>query len=159
MKSNKKGSNLALIMVIYLLGIFMGALDMGIVSPAREVIQNSFGVSSKDSVWMFTIYTLAYAASIPVMGKLADRIGRKTIYLLSIFLFGLGSLFCGLTEFTGNYWLLVVARAIQAIGGGGIMPIATAEFGTNFPPEKRGMALGLVGATYGIASIFGTADW
>jgi len=156
MHKGKNNSKLVLIMLVYLLGIFMGAIDMSIVTPAREVIQKSFGVSSQDSVWMITIYTLAYAASIPVMGKLADRIGRKTIYLLSIILFGGGSLFCGLTEYTGNFWLLVIARAIQAIGGGGIVPIATAEFGTTFPPEKRGMALGLVGAVYGIASIFGS---
>ena len=53
--------------------------------------------------------------------------------------------------------MLLVARAVQAIGGGGILPIATAEFGTTFPPEKRGMALGLVGGVYGIANIFGAS--
>lgn len=152
----KSNSKLVLIMLVYLAGIFMGAIDTGIVTPAREIIQNAFGVNSKDGVWMITIYTLAYAASIPIMGKLADRIGRKTIYLISISLFGIGSLFCGLSEYTGNFWLFIVARAIQAIGGGGIIPIATAEFGTAFPPAKRGMALGLVGATYGVANIFGS---
>ncbi|MDV9804058.1 MFS transporter [Clostridioides difficile] len=70
-----------------------------------------------------------------------------------------------------NFYILLIGRVIQAIGGGGIMPIATAEFGTTFPENKRGMALGLVGATYGIAnilgssigstilSIFGTQNW
>jgi EmrB/QacA subfamily drug resistance transporter len=154
---NKKGkSGLAMILIVYLLGIFMGAIDTGIVTPAREIIQNNFGVDAKTGIWMITIYTLAYAASIPIMGKLADRVGRKTIYMLSIFLFGFGSLLCGLSQYTGNFWFLIGARALQAIGGGGIVPIATAEFGTSFPQEKRGMALGLVGAVYGIANIFGS---
>ncbi len=151
-----KTRNLALISVIYLAGIFMGAIDTGIVTPARTIIQNNLMVDDKTGIWMITIYTLAYAASIPVMGKLADRYGRKTIYILSIALFGLGSLLCGLSRYAGSFELMIAARAVQAIGGGGIMPVATAEFGTSFPPEKRGMALGLVGGVYGIANIFGS---
>ena len=154
-KANAK-SSLALISVIYLAGIFMGAIDTGIVTPARTIIQNNLMVDEKTGIWIITIYTLAYAASIPVAGKLADRYGRKIIYIASIFLFGLGSLLCGLSHYAGSFELLIAARAIQAIGGGGIMPIATAEFGTSFPPEKRGMALGLVGGVYGIANIFGS---
>ena len=156
MENRKEKSGFAMIMIVYLAGIFMGAIDTGIVTPAREIIQNNFMVDDKTGIWMITIYTLAYAASIPIMGKLADRIGRKTIYMLSIFLFGLGSLLCGLSHYFGGFGFLIGARALQAIGGGGIMPIATAEFGTSFPPEKRGMALGLVGAIYGIANIFGS---
>ena len=156
MRSESDKNNLGWILAVYLAGIFMGAIDTGIVTPAREIIQNGFGVSDTTGIWMITIYTLAYAASIPVMGKLADRTGRRTIYILSIFLFGLGSLLCGLSRFTGSFGFLVGARALQAVGGGGIMPIATAEFGTSFPKEKRGMALGLVGAVYGIANIFGS---
>lgn len=152
-KKNKYG----LIMAVYLLGIFMGAIDTGIVSPARTIIQNNLGVDDKTGIWMITIYTLAYAASIPIMGKLADRLGRKYIYLTSIFLFALGSLFCGLSQNFASFPVLLAARAVQAIGGGGILPVATAEFGTTFPKEKRGMALGLVGGVYGIANIFGAS--
>ena len=155
-KQNKK-IGLGLIMAVYLLGIFMGAIDTGIVTPARTVIQNNLMVDEKTGIWMITIYTLAYAASIPIMGKLADKMGRKYIYLTSIFLFGLGSLFCGLSQDFGSFNMLLIARAVQAIGGGGILPVATAEFGTTFPPEKRGMALGLVGGVYGIANIFGAS--
>ncbi len=154
-KAVKKPS-LALISIIYLAGIFMGAIDTGIVTPARAIIQNNLMVDEKTGIWIITIYTLAYAASIPVTGKLADRYGRKKIYIASIFLFGFGSLLCGLSRYMDSFGLLVAARAIQAIGGGGIMPVATAEFGTSFPPEKRGMALGLVGGVYGIANIFGS---
>lgn len=148
---------LGALLAIYLLGIFMGAIDTGIVTPARTLIQNDLGVDDQTGVWMLTIYTLAYAASIPVMGKLADRYGRKPIYLVSITLFGLGSLACGLSQDFGSFELLIIARAVQALGGGGIVPIATAEFGTSVPPEKRGMALGLVGGVYGVANIFGSS--
>ncbi|MBP1756676.1 MAG: transporter, partial [Firmicutes bacterium] len=160
-KSNKlelsSKTRFILIILVYLLGIFMGAIDTGIVTPARNVIQNFLGVDDKTGIWMITMYTLAYAASIPVMGKLADKYGRKIIYIISISLFGLGSLFCGLSQSFDSFTVLLIARAVQAIGGGGIVPVATAEFGTTFPKEKRGMALGLVGGVYGIANIFGAS--
>lgn len=155
--SDARKKSYILVAAVYLLGLFIGALDTGIVTPARTVIQSDLGVDDQSGVWLITIYTLAYAAAIPVMGKLADKYGRKYIYLTSVFLFGLGSLLCGLAQDFSNFSMLLVARAIQAIGGGGIMPVATAEFGTAFPPEKRGMALGLVGGVYGIANVFGAS--
>lgn len=146
-----------LVLVLYLAGIGMGALDMGIVNPARTVIQNGLGVDDKVGVWVFTIYTLAYAAAIPVIGKIADIIGRKPVYVLAIGLFGLGSLGCGLSQDFSSLGLLLASRAIQAIGGGGMVPVATAAVGTIVPPPKRGMALGLVGMVYGAASVFGAS--
>ncbi|WP_343338666.1 Putative multidrug resistance protein MdtD [Terrisporobacter petrolearius] len=157
MTKTKKDSRYILVMIIYLAGIFMGAIDTGIVTPARTVIQNNLGVNDQTGIWMITIYTLAYAVSIPIMGKLADKYGRKYIYLTSILLFGVGSLFCGLSQDLGRFNLLLMARVVQALGGGGILPVATAEFGTTFPEEKRGLALGLVGGVYGIANIFGAS--
>jgi EmrB/QacA subfamily drug resistance transporter len=148
---------LGALLAVYLLGIFMGAIDTGIITPARTIVQNDLGVDDATGIWMLTIYTLSYAAAIPVMGKLADRYGRKPIYLLSIALFGLGSLFCGLSQDFGSFEMLIIARAVQAIGGGGIIPIATAEFGTSVPEAKRGLALGLVGGVYGVANIFGSS--
>lgn len=144
-----------LILALYLAGIFMGALDMGIVNPARTVIQNSLGVDDQAGVWVFTIYTLAYAIAIPVIGKLADVLGRKPIYVLAIALFGIGSLGCGLAQDFQSFGLLLASRVVQAVGGGGMMPVATAAAGTIAPPAKRGMALGLVGMVYGVASVIG----
>lgn len=142
-------------LVTFLLGIFMGAIDSGIVSPAREVIKNSFGISESMGVWVITIYTLVYAVSMPIVSKLSDRYGRKRVYLLSIIIFAIGSILCGLSNFYGNFTFLLISRVIQAIGGGGIMPIANAFIGNSFPPEKRGTALGFVGAIYGVATILG----
>ena len=157
MSTAKPAPKLWVLLTVYLLGIFMGAIDTGIVTPARTIIQNDLGVDESTGIWMITIYTLAYAAAIPVMGKLADRLGRKPIYLISITLFGVGSLLCGLSQDVASFELLIAARAIQAIGGGGILPVATAEFGTSVPPERRGMALGLVGGVYGVANVFGSS--
>ena len=144
-------------MVLYLLGILMGALDTGIITPARPLIAKDLGVDDSAGIWMITIYTLAYAAAIPVVGKLADRRGRKPVFLVSIAVFGIGSLLCGLAQDFASFPLLIVARAIQAIGGGGILPIATAQISSEAPLEKRGMALGLVGAVFGVANIFGAS--
>lgn len=149
----KKGSTL--ILVLFMLGIFMGAIDTGIVSPARELIQNSFGVDRSIGTWMITLYTLVYAISMPIVSKMADRYGYKNTYIFGIATFGLGSLLCGLANFYGNFSFFLIARGIQAIGAGGIMPIANAVIGNSFPPEKRGTALGIVGMIYGVGNILG----
>lgn len=150
-----KKQSTTFILVLFLLGIFMGAIDSGIVSPAREIIQNSFGVTRGLGTWMITIYTLFYAISMPIISKMSDRYGRKKVYTLGIAIFGFGSLLCGLSNFYGNFTFFLVARVIQAIGAGGILPIATTVIGQSFPEEKRGTALGLVGAVYGVATIVG----
>ncbi|WP_160676874.1 MFS transporter [Clostridium sp. C8-1-8] len=148
-------NNKTVLLIIFLLGIFIGALDTGIVSPARTVIASGLSISSSSSVWIVTIYTLAYAVSMPIAGKFSDRYGKKKIFTLSIALFGIGSLLCGISDYTGSFSFLLAARVIQALGGGGIMPVATAYIGESFPPEKRGSALGLVGAIYGVSTTLG----
>lgn len=150
-----KSKKTSLVLILFLLGIFMGAIDSGIVSPAREIIQRSFGVTPGVGTWLITIYTLCYAVAMPIVSKLSDRYGHKKIYTLSIAIFGLGSLLTGLSNFYGDFNFLLVSRVIQAIGAGGIMPIATAVIGQSFPEEKRGSALGLVGGIYGVATIIG----
>ncbi len=150
-----KKNNTTIAMVVFFLGIFMGALDTGIISPARGVIASNLNISQSTSIWMVTIYTLVEAVSMPITGKLADRMGRKRIYITCIILFITGSILCWVSNVVENYNLLLIARAIQALGGGGVMPVATAYIGSSFPIEKRGTALGFVGATYGIATIIG----
>ena len=155
MDNTQKKTNTTIAMAVFFLGIFMGALDTGIISPARGVIASNLKVTQSASIWMVTIYTLVEAVSMPITGKLADRMGRKRIYITCIILFITGSILCWVSNVVENYNLLLVARAVQALGGGGVMPVATAYIGSSFPPEKRGTALGFVGATYGIATIIG----
>ncbi|MEN6325958.1 MAG: MFS transporter, partial [Syntrophomonas sp.] len=151
MKTEKK----SIVFFILMLGIFMGAIDSGIVSPAREIIQNSLGTGATTGIWMITIYNLFYAISMPIVSKLADRNGHKSVFVIGVGLFGLGSLLCGLSNFYGSFAWLLAARVIQAIGAGGIIPIATTYIGQSFPEEKRGTALGMVGAVFGVATIVG----
>lgn len=154
---NKTGKSLVWMAIVYLLGLFIGAIDTGIITPARPIIQNELGVDANLGIWMITIYTLTYAAIIPISGKLADLKGRKPVYLLSIALFGIGSCICASSAVLDSFLVLMIGRIVQASGAGGIMPVATAEFGTSFPEEKRGMALGMVGAVYGIANVLGAS--
>ncbi|ABZ85542.1 major facilitator superfamily protein [Heliomicrobium modesticaldum Ice1] len=138
------------ILVTYLSGVFLGALDQGIIGPALTTIVRDFNISPKWCVWAVTVYTLVYAVSMPITAKLADRYGRRRIFMTGMAFFAVGSLFCALSD---SLYLLLVGRAVQALGGGGILPVAVAEIGLAFPQERRGRALGLYGATWGIASI------
>ncbi|QGG49013.1 MFS transporter [Heliorestis convoluta] len=138
------------ILITFLSGVFLGALDQGILGPALTTIIRDFDISPKWGVWAVTVYTLVYAVSMPITAKIADNYGRRNIYMVGIALFAFGSLISGLAD---NLYQLLIGRAIQAIGGGGILPIAVAEIGLAFSKEQRGKALGLYGATWGIASI------
>ncbi|BBJ28624.1 MFS transporter [Athalassotoga saccharophila] len=143
------------LLLLFIFGIFMGAIDSGIVSPARVIIGNSFGIDQSLGIWMITLYTLIYAASMPIMGKLGDRRGYKKIFIIGIIIFGIGSFLSGMNNFFGNFWLFLLSRSIQALGAGGMVPIATTAVSKIFPEEKKGTALGIVGGVYGIATIVG----
>jgi EmrB/QacA subfamily drug resistance transporter len=134
------------------LGVFAGALDLGVLSPALPAIGSAFGVGARALPWVFTLYLLANVVSIPVMTKLADRNGRRPIYIACVTIFALGSL---LAIVSTNYPMFLIARAIQAFGAGGIFPVATAAIADRIPQERRGAALGLVAATWGLAAIIG----
>ena len=142
------------ILLVLFLGVLMGALDIAIVSPALPAIQRFFGVGDRALTWTFTIYVLFNLIGTPLMAKLSDLFGRRSIYVLDATLFGLGSLLVALTP-AGSFSLLLAGRALQGFGAGGIFPVASAVIGDTFPPEKRGGALGLIGAVFGLAFLVG----
>jgi len=78
--------------VLFCVGVFMGALDNGIISAALTTLIDSFNVTATWGSWTVTIYTLGMAISIPIVGKMSDKYGIKKLFLIEIFLFGLGSL-------------------------------------------------------------------
>ena len=153
----QKSPNLGAILAIYLLGLLVGGLYVGMVSPVRTVVQATFGLDDEVGIWMINIYTLFYAALIPVIGKLADRRGRSQVFTLCLGVFAVGSILCGISKTMGGFALLLVGRVIQAAGAGGMIPVANAAIGTTFPPEKRGMALGLAAAVAGLSNVLGAA--
>ena len=130
-------------------------MDSGIVSPARTVIEDNLNITPDKSIWIITLYILFYAISMPIVGKLADIFGKKKVYIICITIFMIGSFFSGISDKFHSFPMLLVCRAIQGLGGGGIMPIATAFISSRFPIEKRGTALGLTGSIYGIATLIG----
>ena len=127
------------------------------VAPVRTVVQESFGLTDATGIWMINIYTLFYAALIPVIGKLADRYGRKPAFIVCVIAFAAGSVLCGASLHLGGFAVLLVGRVAQAVGACGMIPVANAEIGTSFPKERRGMALGLAAAVTGLANVFGAA--
>jgi EmrB/QacA subfamily drug resistance transporter len=134
------------------LGVFAGALDLGVLSPALPRIGQQFGVPTGGLAWVFTLYLLVDVASIAIASTLADRIGRRPVYVGCITLFALGSI---VAIAAPSYGMFLFARALQALGAGGIFPVAAATIGDVVEPEKRGSALGLVAATWGLAAIIG----
>lgn len=140
------------VLMVLFLGVLMGALDIGIVGPALPAIRMGFGVSDRAIAWVFTVYVLLNLVGSALMSKLSDRFGRKPIYLWDLVFFAVGSL---LVVISPSLPLLLLGRAIQGISAGGLWPVASAMVGETFPAEKRGMALGMLGAVFGIAFLVG----
>lgn len=140
------------ILWVLFFGVLMGALDIAIVGPALPALRAEFAVDERAVAWVFTIYVLFNLIGTPINAKLSDRLGRRAIYVLDVALFALGSL---LVAQAGSFAMLLTGRAIQAFGAGGIFPVASAVIGDTMPAEKRGRALGLIGAVFGIAFLLG----
>lgn len=137
---------------VLFVGVLMGALDLAIIGPALPAIQADFGIDNRGLAWIFNIYVLFQLIGTPMMAKLSDRFGRRAIYIANLALFGAGSV---LLVVAPGFAVLLVGRAIQGLGAGGIFPVASAIIGDTFPPEKRGPTLGLLGAVFGIAFLVG----
>src|SRR5690348_2659952 len=131
--------------------LLLAALDQTIVATALPRVVSDLGGLGSYS-WVFTAYMLASTVTVPLYGKLGDIHGRRPLLLLAIGIFLVGSALCGLSQ---NMPELVVFRAIQGVGAGGLMSLALATIGNIVPPRDRGRYQGLIGATFGAASIVG----
>lgn len=134
------------------LGVFAGALDLGVLSPALPALGIQFGVPTGSLAWVFTLYLLVTVVSIAIASVLADRYGRRVVYMSCIGLFAIGSV---VAIAASSFEMFLFARALQALGAGGIFPVATAAIGDVVPQSRRGEALGLVAATWGLAAVLG----
>jgi MFS transporter, DHA2 family, multidrug resistance protein len=122
-----------------MIGTFMAVLDSTIVNVGLPKIMASFGVGIDKIEWVVTAYMLALAVALPTAGWMADRFGYKRTYFWGMLVFTVGSFLCGIS---GNENALIISRVIQGFGGGCIMPVGMAIVTREFPPERRGMALG-----------------
>ena len=140
------------ILILLFSGVLMGALDISIVGPAIPSIEQTIQVDHKSLSWIFSIYVLFNLIGVSLLAKLSDLYGRRSIYMLSVSIFAIGS---AVVAFSHDISMLLVGRAIQGFGVSGIFPVASATIGDIFPPEKRGKALGMIGAVFGMAFLIG----
>lgn len=134
-----------------MLAMFLSALEQTIVAPALPAIGKSLA-DFDDLSWVVTAYLLAATAATPLFGKLSDIYGRRTIMLLAIGIFIAGSLMCALAS---SIWILVIGRALQGIGGGGLIPIAQTIIADMLTPRERPIAQSYTSVVFVSASILG----
>jgi EmrB/QacA subfamily drug resistance transporter len=132
-------------------GMLLASLDQTIVSTAMPTIVGELGGVSHQ-VWITTAYILATTIVMPVYGKLGDVLGRRNLFLIAIAIFTLASIGCA---FATDFWMFVVFRAIQGLGGGGLMILSQAIIADIVPASERGKYLGPLGAVFGLAAVGG----
>jgi len=145
------GPSVRLVFSGLMLVMLLAALDQTIVSTALPTIVGDLGGLAHLS-WVVTAYLLAQTAVTPLYGKLGDQYGRKPVLQLALVIFLVGSALCGLSQ---NLDELIGFRALQGLGGGGLLVGAQAAIGDVVPPRERGRYSGLFGAVFGVASIAG----
>jgi EmrB/QacA subfamily drug resistance transporter len=134
-----------------MLVLLMASLDQTIVSTALPTIVGDLGGLSHIS-WVVTAYLLAQTAVTPVYGKLGDLYGRKIVLQVALVVFLIGSALCGAAQ---NMTELILFRALQGLGGGGLMVGTMAAIGDVVPPRERGRYQGIFGAVFGLSSVIG----
>jgi DHA2 family multidrug resistance protein len=142
------GRNPWSIVAVISIATFMTVLDTSIANVALDHIAGGLAVSYDEATWVTTSFLVATAIIIPISGWLANVIGRKRYYMISVALFTFASFLCGIAP---NITLLVIARILQGAAGGGLAPVEQSMLVDTFPPKQRGMAF----AAYGLVVIAG----
>jgi EmrB/QacA subfamily drug resistance transporter len=129
----------------------MASIDATIVAVAIPQLTTALGAPLAWVAWTLTAYQLVQVVMLPLAGKLSDSLGRKKVFLFCVGTFTFGSLLCGLAP---SIWFLIAARAIQAIGGGGLMPSAVGLVSDQYR-ERRAQAIGLFASVFPVGGILG----
>jgi EmrB/QacA subfamily drug resistance transporter len=134
-----------------IMGLFLAAIEQTVVATAMPTVVAALGGLNIYS-WVFSAYLLTFTISVPIWGRLSDMYGRRSFYLIAIGLFLLGSALCGQAR---SMTFLIIARAIQGLGGGGVFPIGLTIVGEIYSLEQRARMQGLFSGVWGFASIVG----
>jgi EmrB/QacA subfamily drug resistance transporter len=145
------GRDRQLVTTAVLLGMFLAALEATAVAAAVPTAVGEMGGVSRYS-WVFSVYLLTSTTTVPLFGKLADLYGRRIIYHISVALFLIGSALCGVA---GSFEQLILFRAIQGLGAGGVQPIAITIIGDIFTLEERGRIQAVFSGVWAFASLIG----
>ena len=174
-QTGSKGVALAAL-TIACIGVFFTAMDQTVVVTALPPIITDLNIGATKldhAAWIISAYLLGFVIAMPLMGRVSDIFGRRRILLICLTIFGIGSILCGLAPFFGQLWdisflnainidtsspgliWLIAARFIQAIGGGAVVPVAMAIAGDFYGQERRGLALGIIGAVTEAGGVVG----
>ena len=135
-----------------MVGFFMILVDSTIVAVANPRIMEKLNTDYDAVIWVTSAYLLAYAVPLLVAGRLGDRFGPKNLYLVGLAVFTASSLWCGLA---GSIDMLIAARVVQGLGAALLTPQTLSTITRIFPPERRGVAMSVWGATAGVATLVG----
>jgi DHA2 family multidrug resistance protein len=141
-----------MIAIAVILPAFMEVIDTSIASVCIPYIAGSLSASNDEATYVLTFYLLSNAVVLPASSWFSLRFGRKRFLLASIVIFTVASFFCGSAD---SLVMILVARLVQGAGGGALQPLSQAIITESFPPEKRGMAMGLFGLGVVVAPILG----
>lgn len=138
--------------MVTILGVFMSILDQTIVNIAIPRLQSAFGADIHSVQWVLTAYILAQGVATPTAAFFADRLGIKRFYIISLLAFTAGSALCGLAW---SLPILITFRVLQGLGGAALFPLSITLLFREFPPQERGMAMGLFGVPALLAPAIG----
>ena len=148
----KPSVNPWMVAVSVMLATFMVVLDSSVANVALPHIAGNLSASTDESTWVLTSYLVSNAIMLPASGWIARRIGRKRLLMISILIFTAASLLCGVAV---SMPMLIVARVLQGIGGGGMQPLAQSILLESFPPHQQGTAMAVYGMGIVVAPVIG----
>jgi DHA2 family multidrug resistance protein len=148
----KPSFNPWLVAIVVAIASFMEVLDTSIANVALPHIAGNLGASQDQATWVLTTYLVANAIVLPITGWISSVLGRKRFFMICIALFTVSSLLCGMSP---SMPILLLARALQGAGGGGLQPMSQAIMTDSFPPKKRAYAFALFAVTALVAPALG----
>ncbi|WP_297425542.1 MFS transporter [Clostridium sp.] len=152
MSENKEYSKSKFILYTVMIGAFLSMFDSGVVNVGLPVIAEQLKIDIDLVQWVTSIYLLIMSALLPILGTLADNFGRRKIYNMGFLVISIFTLLCG---FSTSFYMLIIMRILQAVGGAMVMANGLAIVTENYPPSERGKNIGVLATVMAIGSIAG----